>query len=676
MSGVLRYGAAESTAAGASGTLGALERGHEAALELWTLASDPSCKWAHLLIEPLLVLLRRVFDSFAADGTDPDIFIATLRAAEALERAASQISVQDGERVQALALTARRALEEAFELSATESPPWLGGDRLQASRGMPAIHPPVSDRVLPIPPAPQLIPVVPAPGGPAQPVSSFAELRERVKELGARAAQPPKAAVQAAEPETPPLTATQRPVGFAPDPLPRLTQSQWQELVVSDCFTDVTALWLQRTPQLGDLWSSMEGIEGRLAANLDALRTLDAGAYQTLPLQLAKAPVVDGATLSALALVAGSVWGRDLYSLLERTLYGSDHEDSVWEGVTAALSVSASPAFHFALRRMLGHTEPRRRRLALRTLGALGALTPAELEGALRDRDLPLSDALEQFQALDAQQAEAWLTHLVEVGFDPQHEVAWAWQAVMLGMSAGLRVARERCANGTNEEFLLLLGIAGDSSDAAWLLDQFAQKPLPALARALGWAGLGRSLPFLINALALDDKALKGEAAQALVRITGANLYAEVEVAPELVMVPDVPEPGPKPEGQLAKEVSDPRDQPEVGSPDKVWLPSEDRDVWWGYYEPKQAEFHPERRYRCGQPAHPMVLVTELEQALRSATDRELIHRELTIRTAARHVRFSPAMWVSAQRVALEHWKATAQDCRLPAGTWERTRNR
>src|SRR5262249_46186626 len=84
-----------------------------------------------------------------------------------------------------------------------------------------------------------------------------------------------------------------------------------------------------------------------------------------------------------------------------------------------------------------------------------------------------------------------------------------------------LRAATDR---GGGSAIALSLAIAGDETDARWLVERGAQPTLP-IVEALGWSGSAAAIGLLVDIVASHPEAnLRAAAASSLERITGANL--------------------------------------------------------------------------------------------------------------------------------------------------------
>lgn len=462
------------------------------------------------------------------------------------------------------------------------------------------------------------------------------------------------------------------PPGFAEDPLPQLSHHEWVEFHTRDCFGDIVALLPQRSPQLGEAWAAADVIERRLLANVDAIASLGDSGYRAVEVASEHALVVDSALCAGLALIAGSVASRDLLAVCERLMLTWETDDAMWRAVADAWKLAPSPWLGAVCDRFIRSRDQRKQALALEVLGYRSWLTAKDVLRLLEAKDAPLASVLPHLHHLSPPDRDSWLRRLYAESSNANGDATLWWASAMNGYPPLPVILEHVAPTDSSGQAWLLLALYGERKHADDMLAAFTQSPTAVLAYALGWAGLGGSVPILIAALASEDPTLKGAIAMALERITGAGLFEEVPIAPERAMTPDVPEPTlePSPPG-LASELGDTRDAPPEGSPDTIVLPAITQPTWAAYWQQNAANFAPTHRYRCGQPASPTVFVDELEQALRTPADRRLIHRELIMRTG-RRVHFDPHQWVEEQRGAIEQWRQTARACPVPAGTWFR----
>lgn len=483
----------------------------------------------------------------------------------------------------------------------------------------------------------------------------------------------PKLAVEPAPPQPSVPSSTHPPEGFDKDALPVLTKAQWVEFHARDCFADIVAMLPQRTPQLGEAWAMAEIIEQRLLANLDGLASLGDAGYRSLETIVEQALVIDAPLCAGLALVTGSLWGRDGLALCERFLLTWETDDAMWQAAADAWKLSPNPWLEALCAHYLKSRDLRKVRLGIAVMGYRSWLTVGELERLQRRNDVPLDWWLPHLHVLPLATRHDVLRGLYTRHQTPVGEPQLWWASALCGYPPTPTILEQAAPNDDSGEGWLLLALYGERRHAEQLLAVFQTAPTPALARALGWAGVGKAIPVMIAALVSDDPTLKEAIAAGLERVTGAGLFEEVVIPAEQAMDADVPEPTFPPEGAptLASEVNDPRDAPAEASLDTVVLPAVSHETWSAYWKENQNRFAADTRYRQGAQASPAVFATELRDAQRTPRDRRLIHSELVMRTG-RRVQFDPDQWVPEQRVALEQWLQIASGCVVTAGTWFR----
>lgn len=631
-------------------------------------------------LPPLMDLYRELYRAYV-DGRDP--FEHIRGAASHADRAAASLAAVTEESpharhcVEQLRICKKHLENAEARLSPALVPPPVPPGDLLASTELPRVHRVARDVAVP------KIDVAPGPrpdvtrSPPALPTpKTLEELHAVVEELRSRAT--------AAEPQSPPSTALppasakpqqsppeQRPPGFTEDPLPALTPLDWTLQRARVCFEDVVMLCSQRTPQLGESWQQGEFLERRLLANVDALCALGEPALSALESFVVASPAPDPWQLYGLAFVAGCVEGRDLLAAAERILEDHVQEPEFCQAMAAALKLVPHPFVPFIMRRWLASKSPVRRALAVDVLGYRGLATHEELDRASLDGAAVAVKVLPYFALGPPQRVREVLDDLLYGG--DAALVPALWKALVLSghpqSSAvlGAALGGDRAADAAT-----LLAIGAEKRDAEELLELCRSAPSAALAGALGWAGDAAAPPLLIALLANDDAELKAAAAGALERITGAELYEEVEVPPEVVMEPDVPEPevgeAPPP---LAAELSDPRDLPSEGSPDTVELPAQGLETWKSWWFDHQSQFVPGQRYRRGKLYSPLVVLDELDNGRVTPAERLLLQMELVICTGGA-VRFDPHDFVAAQRAAIAAWRAPAERASGRPGAWQR----
>ncbi|MFT3771309.1 MAG: hypothetical protein QM820_38325 [Minicystis sp.] len=575
---------------------------------------------------------------------------------------------------------ARRALDvalERFSRVPPEAPP--PAEDLRAAEDVPRLF--RIDRPAlvpafripdPLPPPVEPPPPLPPPKSPADLAHTVAEVKRRAEERrrahAARKEERARARAAAnADPGEPPP-------GFARGRFAARTRDDFVADRTRECFEEVAMIGMQRAPLLGDPWRFAKVLEERMLAAIDAIAAMGGPALARVERLAIDAPAKDPTRGFAAAMILGCFDGRDALGAVERVIRHLGPADpEVFAHVAGALELSPHPLLPQLLRVLLGDPDPALRALAVEVLAYRGLATAAELAAAARDPSpivaaaalpaLGLARAPELGAAIEPARAHD----------DPALREA-SWIAMLLGGSSyASDVLVTELDGPLASRAAVALAIVGDERDAARLLDRMKQAPTPGLVGAIGWAGAPEAVPALIDLLGHDDPVVQLTAAYALERITGAGLSEEVEVPPETIAVPDVDEPDvgdPRPP-HLAREVSDPRDLPSDGSPDKVTRPSVDPARWRAYWIDRESHYKPGLRYRRGSLHAPAVSCWELDALPLTPGERRLLQRELVVRTG-QHVRFDPHDFVSVQEEAIAEWAKVARRHGGPAGSWTR----
>jgi hypothetical protein len=342
--------------------------------------------------------------------------------------------------------------------------------------------------------------------------------------------------------------------------------------------------------------------------------------------------------------------------------------------VGGALKLVPHPGLPILLRTLLGDPDPACRALAIEVLAYRGLATPAELTAAARDPSPAVAAAALPALgiALPAEASPA-IERAVATGDPLLREASWLAMIFAAHPRASEALSAE-LAGPLASRAAVALAIAGDDRDAARLLAALRDAPTSALVGAVGWAGQPEAVPALMDLLGHEDPVVQLDAAFALDRITGARLYDEVELPPDVIAVPDVEDPDvgePKP-APLARLVSDPRDRPSEGSNDVATQPTVRADRWRAYWNEKGADYKPGVKVRRGSPYTPAISLWELDAWPVTPWERRWLQRELVIRTG-QVVRLDPHDFVAVQEEALRAWAPIAQRA---GGGWVRPMRR
>lgn len=561
----------------------------------------------------------------------------------------------------------REAPAPAEELRASEDVPRL--HRVDRPLLVPELRAPV-----PLPAPPEAPPPLPRPKTPEELEETVAEVKRRAAERRrahdeARAARERARAEAraAAEPGEPPP-------GFARGRFTAKTRDQFVAERTRECFDDVSMIGMSRAPLLGDPWRGALVFERRMLSAIDAVVAMGGEAIGRVERLALDAPAKEPTRGFGAAMILGCVDGRDTLGAVERVLRHLGPADpEVFAHVGGALKLVPHPLLPQVLRALLGDGDPAVRALAVDVLAYRGLATLAELAAAARDPSPQVVAAALPALALTRSAEIATALEPARAHEDAAVREA-AWAALLLsGSPFAPEILLAELDGPLAARAAVPLAIVGDERHAAHLRERLAAAPTPALVNAVGWAGAPEAFPTLLELLRHDDPVVQLSAAYALVRITGARLEEEVEVPPEAIDVADVEEPdvgepkGPK----LSRMVSDPRDRPSEGSPEKVALPTVDPDRWRAWFAARGEEYKPGLRYRRGSPYSAALSCWELDTLPLTPGERRTLQRELTVRTG-QHVRFDPHDFVKVQEEAIAEWAKVARRCGGAAGTWSR----
>jgi len=586
--------------------------------------------------------------------------------------------------VRDLSSSAERHLSEAeTRLRAAPWTPAPAVGELRASLREPRVHRLVRPNlVAKIRVAKAVAPEVQSPPPEIATPTTFEELTSAVEGLRQRSAaraRPPASETEANAPlaEAPP-TAELGPSLFAGNAEKAWSRQRFSEERALGAFEEVMLSWIQRLPIAGERWQSAIFIEQRLLAGVDALAALGPSALAHLDALTLGNPTRTPAHLAALTMALGCVEGRDTLALAERLLHEQESVSPEWaEAFSAALALVPHPdaarlAFRYACSPHVAH-----RALGVRALVRRGLFDRELLGKAALDEPLVAVEALPAFaQITTRDEARSVLDHAIERS---EQELALR-SATLRAVSANCHAAAEALLlhdfqSKDNAEAGILLALNSGRGGANKILEWVRPRPTAAGATALGWTGLVEAVPVLIGALNSPDEPVQAASAEALERITGARLLEEVEIEPERIMDPDVPDPVPDEQPSLAQTVSAPRDQPQAGSPDRIERITRNPQRWLAWWSENGANFERGLRYRRGYAWSPHIVWTELGRALATPADRRLLKHELTLKTGALLL-CDPNDFVAHQEFVLAAFEPTASAARGTPGSWSEAQRR
>lgn len=623
--------------------------------------------------ESLAGALVRLFEALRLDAEPTR---ALREAVTFLDRALAPVSLLQDPALQPLRtglLDARAAALQAVDASISAvwlAPPAI--EELRASDGTLRLHGRVTPPLLPqLPLLPPVLPQVTETPEPLPAPATVEELQAAIAALRKRA----DARAEAKKKATPPQDEAGTPAETEP-PVEPEAEIRFVEEQARICFEDVAMLCTQRAPELGEAWRSVEVLEARLRACIDAIAALGRPALQCIQAQVLEAPAFDPARLLAFTLVCGAVDGADALALAEwafEALLASypEEEEALHAAFTEGLGLVPHPGVVALCERLLRSSSVRHRMTGLEVLIWRRAATDERLREALRDEPRVAALALPAL----ATGRPPDLRELVDGALGRGETLLRvpAWQAMCLAGDPRLNTllaAELRSTDG--DAAARLLGINAERRDAERLLEEAAVAPTAALVEALGFAGSPGAVPLLTGLLEVDDFDLQLAAGRALIRITGWELWEEIRISPERV----AGEPASAPTAQPSRAATgqDPRDAAESGSEDVIELPTLRAAPWREYWQAYGHHFDAGRRYRRGLPHEPLLLVEDLlhQRALRP--ERQLMILELMSRTG-RDVPLDVRGWVHDQCATLEALREGVTSS-AAAGDWTLPRHR
>jgi len=469
--------------------------------------------------------------------------------------------------------------------------------------------------------------------------------------------------------------------GFIGARLVAVSSSDFVVRRARELFEEVCAMGLQRTGQLGEMWRDADALDQRMLRAIDALAVLGDRAVRALEEIVMDAPAKDPSLGFGLAMALGAFEGRDALAAIERAARWLDPENvAVRAALGGGLKLAPHPDLAPWLRAWLHGDVPSLRALAIDVLGHRRFATAKDLEHALNDTDARVVAPALRWAALGPEPVRLLARHAIEVhrgSSDPLIVAATCWANVLGGFAAAAEEVESSLDGEHETQALIPFAVRCDLEQARRFLDLVERAPTPARVEALGFIGLGESLDLMIDLLADPSSSteLRQELAFALQRITGHEVFDAVDVPPERLEAEAPPDPKnlPPAKASLAREVSDPRDVPSDGAPDRMKLPTTQSLAWEDYLVREERRYPAALRFRRGQPFTPGVCLAELDRYSLTPRERRILFAELVVGTGA-CVPLDPHDFVRVQEHAIGQWAPIVNKASSQPGTWGRPR--
>jgi hypothetical protein len=520
---------------------------------------------------------------------------------------------------------------------------------LAPSGPLPALHDVARASIAPVyavaeplePPAPPrtIDPTLP----PKQRLVALKEASARLRQEAAQRRDERRATREARERTRSEAEATRMAPGLVPGVFSAKTDAEVRKERARDLMLEVAGMGAQRTPLLGDYWRSVTVFDRRMWNAVDAIAALGEDGVLAVEPLFWDLPAKDGPHVFGACFTLGCFAGRDTLLAIERIVRAATAADpSVLGDVVHALTLAPHDGLVALAEEWLTRDLATLRAAGVEILAHRGALSLERLVTLAGDADPLVATAalLGVTMHPDAARGAPGLSDAVERHADAKAaplRAATAWATLLGGVAYPLDRLRKRLAAGELDAVAVPFALAADRSDCETLTKLLDGTPTRALIEALGYLGDPTTLPRLVALL--EDEATPPEVVRAttfaLQRITGAELYEEAELAPDLVDPEDPPDP-PLPGQPLASEPrrgGRDRDPPSAGAKDSLRLPTSDPARWRAFLVENDVVFQGERRLRRGQPYTPERSLEELDTFQITPEERRTLHREIALKT-------------------------------------------
>ncbi len=418
---------------------------------------------------------------------------------------------------------------------------------------------------------------------------------------------------------------------------------------VDELFQEIRMGGVQRTPQRGESFDSVAGIEKRMFESVDAIVAFGADALDSLERLGGDSPAPDASRVFATAFLASTIRGADLVAIAERVLelHGAGDEEML-AAFVEGLALGPSPDVDGALAGLTRHPAVALRRAAYRTLTRRFGCGPSLALAGAEDSDpsVAFTAVGELFRLRHPEARNRLEAAFALPGLDAPP------LALRRAMVEALAFARDPRLIALLEASLdakgarqvsLELAVVGDARTASLLEHRARLVPSEEGVLALGFAGSLDAIPVLVTLLSHEDEPIADAAARSLARLLGVFPMEEALLAPEKL-------------DEIAFPAEEGAKSASPGSPDRVRRVARDPAFWKSEAQRVAQPAIHSLRVRHGLPWTAIACAEELAAhvlpAPPSPLERALLHLELTYRAGSR-ARFSTSDLVVTQEAQL-----------------------
>jgi hypothetical protein len=444
-------------------------------------------------------------------------------------------------------------------------------------------------------------------------------------------------------------------VGPFADLYAAMSRADFLKGMVEDCLVDMASLRNQRIPCQGETWGDPFRAEERLFRQLDAIVTLPDDDLTSLVGAGLFAQARDPDLLFAELLALTCLPGSDGASAAIERLHSLDDDDmDSAEAVVEALTLGPNTSIGRAMIALLGSPRSLHRLMAIRVLSGRRELASHHLLLALHDSD-PLVTAAAASAAEYLDEELDWHALAGVLDHSEEAPVRSALRTLVRHKRhEGIERATELCRTGraAYADAALMLGLSGRRSSWAVLRNALIHEGSTAAARGVGFLGQIEAVPDLIDCLRSSDLQLQETSADALQRLTGAELSIAVSQPVHS-----------SEESGTSDGLAESPTRTAADSDPQPWT------RWWSRFG---RHFDSRIRYRKGEPMTPATLLHDLATDPVDAAQRRQTFLELSILLGRGAPKFDPKDFIVLQEESLRMCKdwVRLSGSRRPPTSW------